>query len=323
MALSTRPVPTVGPTINEQFPIASFTSDGGTRIAFPIINISESGGNRIIEQERAYRDGAKLDDTGAVATRWSISCLFHNSIQENGLEANTEQLYPDVMNSLIQSFLVHETGDLILPTRGITRVRCESYTRTEVTSERECARLDVVFVEDNEDSVDASFLMFPTVQATGTELAGKLSFYAMANGYWTGYLEDLELYTRGLESVVFSPGDPINDLNALSRSAVDTTNRSIAGGRKRGIPGRDILFTPEATNAERIMHLIKDRSGKAKIEARRNKPPLQARVFSRNLSLSDIAFEFKIDYTDLLYSNPTIENPRNVPAGTVVFLPIG
>ena len=323
MAKATRPVPVIGETINEQFPIASFTSDGGTKIAFPIINLSETGGNRIIEQERAYRDGAKLDDTGAVATRWNISCMFHNSIQEKGLEVNGEQLYPDAMNSLIQSFLIHETGDLVVPTCGSVRVRCESYTRTEIESERECARLDVVFIEDNEDNVDSNFLMFPTVQATGITLAEKTSFSAQERGLWSNPFYEIKDLARNIEGLMNAPGEFVNDIRAQAKGAGAAVDRARNSGRDRSTPGRDVLLTPEATVAERSLQLTKEKMMRARAEARRNQPSLQSRAFSRNLSLADIAFEFKIDYTDLLYANPQIENPRNVPAGTIVFLPIG
>lgn len=323
MALSTRPVPVIGPTINEQFPVASFTSDGGSKIAFPITNLSETGGNRVIEQERAYRDGAKLDDTGAVATRWSFSCLFHNSIQEKGLEVNGKNLYPDVLDDLINAFLVHETGDLVVPTRGSVRVRCESYTRTESNDPRECALLDVVFIEDNEDGVDFSFLSSPSVQATGITLADKTTFSAQERGLWTNPFYAVKDFARNIEGLINAPGDFVNDVRAQAKGAGAAVDRARNSGRDRSTPGRDVLLTPEATVAERSLQLAKEKMMRARSEARRNQPKLQARVFSRNLSLADIAFEFKVDYTDLLFSNPQIENPRNVPAGTTVFLPIG
>jgi hypothetical protein len=94
----------------EGYPVGSWTAENAATIAFPVEDIGESGGNRIIERERPYRDGAKLDDTGRKATQFTMVCKFENTITEPGLEINgLKNLYPDVLNDLIASFGIHKT----------------------------------------------------------------------------------------------------------------------------------------------------------------------------------------------------------------------
>jgi len=101
----------------EQYSVASWTVNNRT-LAFPAKVINDNGGNRIVQRERPFRDGAKLDDTGSRATVWAFEVLFENSIEESGLEINAMPLYPDVINAIIESFKTHETGDLVVPTVG-------------------------------------------------------------------------------------------------------------------------------------------------------------------------------------------------------------
>src|SRR5262245_15019791 len=88
-------------------------------LKFPVSSIQESGGNRIVERNRPYRNGAKLDDVGSNATKWTIEAVFENSIMEGekGLDQNV-LLYPNVLNAVLDSFRIHGTGDLVIPTRG-------------------------------------------------------------------------------------------------------------------------------------------------------------------------------------------------------------
>src|SRR5690242_2889711 len=93
--------------IFERYPVAKWRVGSGAPIAFPIQEITETGGNRIVPHERPYRDGGKLDDTGCKPTTWRFRAIFNNSIAEQDL-ANAV-LYPTVLRALIRSFRMHET----------------------------------------------------------------------------------------------------------------------------------------------------------------------------------------------------------------------
>ncbi|HZL96151.1 MAG TPA: DNA circularization N-terminal domain-containing protein, partial [Vicinamibacterales bacterium] len=101
-----------------RYPPASWQVPGRALITFLVEDIQEDGGNRLVAHERPYRDGAKHDDTGSRAKRWAITSPSYNDHTEEGVEQNQ---YPAVLNALIDSFDVHETGTLTLPTRGAVR----------------------------------------------------------------------------------------------------------------------------------------------------------------------------------------------------------
>src|SRR5689334_5238078 len=103
-------------SIFENYPPCSWTVQGDT-IVFPVADIEEDGGNRIVRRRRPYRNGAKLDDTGSNEKVWRVTVVLENSIEEDGLDPN-RPLYPFVANALVSSFDLHDTGDLVLSTRG-------------------------------------------------------------------------------------------------------------------------------------------------------------------------------------------------------------
>ena len=148
----------------EQYPSASWSVGTQVALVFPVTEITEEGGNRIVLRERPYRDGAKVDDIGSKAKSWSLKAIFENTINE-GLIQNGQPLYPGVLNELIRSFDQHETGDLIVPTVGKVRARAQSYVRTERNDERDYATVEFKFVQDNEDAIDATSFTLPTVKS--------------------------------------------------------------------------------------------------------------------------------------------------------------
>jgi prophage DNA circulation protein len=187
-------------------------------MAFPVQNITETGGNRLVERERPYRDGAKLDDTGSKPKRWSMEILFENTIDEPGLEINEFDLYPDILDSLIDSFDNHETGDLVVPTRGTVRARIESYTRTEKIDPRDAALLNITFVQDNEDNVDAASFAIISANSNAKRLGEETTFDAQTDEMWDDGLVSVREFTDQLENATNQPGDVADDVdNSASR----------------------------------------------------------------------------------------------------------
>ena len=111
----------------EKFPVCTWTIRGRS-LSFPVLSVDETGQKRRVEHERPWRKGAKQDDLAAKATRWSIRAIFHNGVQEDGID---QPLYPDALRVMYRLFDELETGDLVIPTVGLRRVRPDGYTRQE------------------------------------------------------------------------------------------------------------------------------------------------------------------------------------------------
>ncbi len=205
------------PQIDSQSPIASFTI-AGDRITFAIEDDKTSGGNRLVQHKRTYRMGAKIDSTGKEPRVWTCSAIFNNSIQEPGLDENVLQ-YPDNMNALIAAFDTQETGDLVTPSDGKMRARAFTYVRSKSREEDDTGRLELMFVEDNEDDVDASAFSRPNVRGSLIRLAEQAVFSAQQEGTWSTNIADLKEFCSDLEGLINAPGEAIDSVVAQSRAA--------------------------------------------------------------------------------------------------------
>jgi prophage DNA circulation protein len=307
----------------EGYPVGSWTADNASTLAFPVLSISESGGNRIIERERPYREGAKLDDTGRKATQWTMVCVFENTISEPGLEVNgLKNLYPDVLNDLIASFAIHKTGDLVVPTRGTIRARIVDYGRDERFDERNTARLNVVYKEDNEDSVDANALAAPAASAFAFQLADKAEFSAQNDGMWDTSLQDLKELAANLEGLANAPDNFLLDLEEQANIIMNTHDKVIQTFSRATVEGRDTFLNADSSRTRRQLALIKEIAGKTRFEARRARPRLDSRVFESTQSLPSIAAMLAVDINDLIAANPQLSNPLYIPTGTIVRIPV-
>lgn len=299
-------------TIFENYPPAEFAVQG-LSVRFPVQAISEDFSNRIVEHERAFRNGAKLDDTGRKSRRWSVEAVFENSISEDGLEANGQALYPDAMNTLLELFDIHETGDLTLPTIGTIRARAASYKREERNDARDCAMVSLTFIEDNEDSVGASALELPTIQASAKVLAATSSFSAEEAGTFSANWSDLREFTAGLEGILTSPSSFVSDLDTnvgLTLAAADRVFDAAASN------GDDPLNEPGGSLTQRKLEEIKDTASRSR---RRydEKPRRTPYLVSADTTIWAVASELGQDATELIKTNPNV-NPSSIPQGTVL-----
>jgi|SRR6478609_2054989 len=205
------------PVVDSQKPIASFTV-AGVRITFCIEDDKTAGGNRLVQHKRPYRKGAKLDSTGQEPRVWSACALFNNSLQEEGLDQSVIQ-YPDNMNALIDAFIAQETGDLVTPSDGKMRARASTYERTNSREEDDTARLNLVFVEDNEENVDAKSFARPNVRGSLIRLAEEAVFTAEQEGAWNGNIADLREFCANLEGLINAPGETVDSIVVQVRAA--------------------------------------------------------------------------------------------------------
>jgi len=301
-----------------QYKPAQFTVAEKT-YAFPIVRLQESGANRLIERERPYRNGAKLDDTGSKAKRWTAECIFENSISDVGLATvnKNSPLYPDVLNALIVLFDTHETGDLTLPTAGKRRARAESYTRSEAAEMRDCAMLTLTFVEDNEDSVDATAIAPPTAHANARRLAEATTFDVQAAGAWSGSLADLDQFVADLEGLVNAPGDYLQTIRQASKKIQGDVERTKQAFQRAGRTGRDLMNDPSNSRAERKLVQQQEIAARAADNARKGRPKIVQVVFKEPTSLFRVSVIVGQDFDELSAINPLID-PFAIIAGTMV-----
>lgn len=307
-------------TIFEQYPVASWQAAGLAPLAFPVASINESGGNRIVERERPYRSGAKLDATGTKAKKWSVRVSFDNGITEPGLDTG-KLLYPTVLNELLAAFDSQETGDLVLPTRGSLRVKAESYMRDESKDNRDSAEVTFNFVEDNEDHVGGSSFALPSVQASARRLAEKTRFSATQQGAYSTSLADLNEFAAGLETIANAPSSTLADLDSQAGIVISACNRvlkAFAGqlrtSRRRG---NDPLNDPDASHTQRSLLELADCAGRSRNDALAGRPKTSPYRVTQGTDLYTVATKLDTDAQRLIQLNPRVD-PLFVPVGTIL-----
>lgn len=301
-----------------QYPSASWTVAGATYV-FPVEAIRESGGNRLVNRERPYRDGAKVDDVGSSPVCWTLTCRFNNTVQEGN--SDSVPLYPTVLNNIIRSFSKHETGDLVVPTIGKVRARAKSYSREDKNDERDSATMTLEFVQDNEDKVDASAFSLPTVRASARVLAESATFSAESDGSFDATIADLNTFADQLEAIATFPSNTLQDVDNQAGIVVGATNRVLnAFTSKSNNPktkARAMLSDPDASATQRRLVALQDTAGRARAELRANQPSIVRAMFETPLTIFDVAAMIGQDAGQLIALNPALD-PLNIPANTVV-----
>lgn len=299
--------------------IARWKVGKAIEVRFVIQSIRESGGNRLVERERAYRDGAKIDDTGSKAKTWTLDTIWENSIEELGLEGNTKDLYPDMLNEMIASFDEHETGDLTIPTRGRVRARAESYDRTESTDMQDGARVSFTFKLDNEDKVGAASFKNPTASSDGRRISEETTFDAEESGVWDGSLAELNGLVSELEGIANLPENAAQDIATTARIIRTDVKRVRAAHEKATDDASGFLLDPANSGIVRRLTEAADLAGRSEGEAVKALPQTIAFEVERDSSLSEIAAQLGQDFDDLLELNQyRIPDPSLIEAGTII-----
>src|SRR6185503_9116702 len=83
----------------------------------------------VVERNRPFRKGAKLNNLSRRKFIWTIDVLFFNGSEKPGISPT--DTYPNICNDFCASTKIEKTGTLILGTRGPVRAQLKSYRRTE------------------------------------------------------------------------------------------------------------------------------------------------------------------------------------------------
>lgn len=296
-----------------KYPTASWRVGDGEPLFFPVTSITETGGNRIIPQERPFRDGAKLDDTGSKPRQWAFGAIFNNSLQE--AVQNGVPLYPQRLRQLLRSFDVHETGVLVLPTIGKVRARAQDYTRTEAPEEQDTGRLDLVFVEDNEDALDRAALSPPAVVSTLLKLSEQTQFTAQSQGVWNEDLKSLRQIASEIQGLMLAPGRSVSDLGTVVRA-----HRRALQSVLSTASDESGLGDPRGSELNRQINILLDREAQAEDERSSSRPRTKGFVIDVEVtSIFEVAARLGQDATELLELNSArVDDPFLLTRGEVI-----
>lgn len=300
-----------------QYPPATWQAKGKRAISFAVEQLQESGGNRLVPHERTRRNGAKYDDTGSKSVTYTIVSPFYTTCEDPGVSQDT--LYPEDLNDLIESFTVHEVGDLTVPTRGKRRCRLESYQRTEASAERDHASVTFTFVEDNEDGVLASSFINPSARSTAVAVADAAEFSLEQQGIpSTDFGASLAELAAGIEALAGAPDEFMADLETKATQIRSATER-IVDAFSSGSGGAGVLLLdPVASHVWRHTALLVDTTSRVVAEKLSHRPKLKTVTFKYVVGLPQVAAAHQQDFAALLAANPKIGNAFAISAGTPI-----
>jgi prophage DNA circulation protein len=304
----------------EQYPVCQWQAKGKPAIAFPVEKIQETYVNRLAKHKRVYRDGFRLDDTGADGRIFEITSGFFNGHNEPGLKG--DELYPDVLNELCESFKIHETGTLTTPTRGEVRCRLESYRRVEGFEDRDMAALVFTFVEDNEDDAKASSFQAPSARSVSRRLAEKTVESAEEMGSFNDMMGEIEDFASDLEGMANGPADFVNDIdakaNAIANRCEAVEEAFSDTTAKAANELSTLLKDPRNAAPIRGLRRLADIVKKAPVDKVASQPTIIPKVYSHDVSIFDVSVDVGQSPDKLLPLNPKLEDPLNIPGGTPI-----
>lgn len=299
----------------EKYPVASWKVGKMRALYFPVLDLTEDGGNRVVERDRPYRDGAKCDDVGSKARRWRVSICFENSIEEPGLEQNGRTLYPEVANDFVRSADEHVVGDLVLPPIGPIRARLVSYTRQETPDSWDSAKFSATFVEDNEDSVGARSFKPPTAKGSARTMAQATTFSAESDAVFDPSLASLNEAAAELEAIANFPANTVQDVDSQAAIVVAATNRVLHAFTHSRENARTQLTDPEASATQRKLETLKETAAETRKEL--NPKVVVGKIVEDFTTIFDLAAEISQDASELIGLNPSLDPMRIAPGTTV------
>jgi len=302
----------------EQYPIGSWRVGDSEKLEFPVVDIAESGGIRVVRHPIPHRAGAKLESTGEKERSWVVSTLFNNSLEE-GVRDNVP-LYPQRLRQLLRTFRIQETGALVLPTVGEVRARLESYERKETTEQRDTATLVLTFVEDNEESLERVALNPPAVVSTLNKLAEQIEFSSQRQGLHTPETIGLRDFAAQVEGLLLAPGRAIADLGAVIRAHRRAIQRMVDAATTAANDSGGLFSEPRGSETIRQFRILMDREAAAEDERTSSRPRTKAfTVDVEQTSIIEIAARLNQDADELMDLNASrIDDPFYLTRGEVI-----
>lgn len=294
---------------------------GGKTWTFAVEQLAEGRSNRLAKHRRLYRDGARIDGTGANERTWEISTSFFNDgDQEGGIDGAAQ--YPDNVNGICDSFDTHETGTLTLPTRGPRRCCAESYSRTEKSGERDAAECRFLWVEDSEDDDAVAAYQEPSAKTLVRPASDEAVAACEAAGVVSEDLASLADLANDLVAMAEFPGEFVADMDAKGRALVaraEAVEQAFAQAGTEGVnEAVTLLADPGSSLAGRRLRELGDTAARVAGDVAGGGVRVVGRTFSTTLSIFDIATELGQRAPELMTLNSSLPDLYEIPAGTVV-----
>lgn len=311
--------------VAEQYDICTFTPDGGEICYLLVEEVREDGAGRVVEHERPYRDGAKLDHTGQRARRWRVKACYSNNLTEQGLPDDVV-LYPTELNKLIRAIRNEETGDALIPTVGKRRCKVATYSRVDGADPVDTGLIDVVFIEDSEDDVDASSFTDPSVRASAVRLAQQTQFSAQSVGAWDEGLGNLTDFAEELTALMNSPFTTLEDIQSQQRRDKRAIERVHKAHTQPRVPPAPVpppsnmpFSDPAGATVTRQLVELEDMIGRAEEERYSSRPRTRTYTVQEDTDLFSIAADLKQDPMQLLELNSArVEDPLDLRQGDTI-----
>jgi prophage DNA circulation protein len=298
---------------------ASFSVDG-VKITFPAGRLQTTHQNRIVQHERVYRKGARLDNTGPKAKVWRFDVGAYNS-DDHEPDVNGADFYPTELNKLLAMFDSEETGDLVVPGQGTKRAKADSYDRVEDNGERDSAGVVLTFIEDNEDDADASSFTAPTAASVVKKKAEDAVLEAEDLALSEGFIESMNQLSSDLDGTLSAPGAALSDIestgDAIQSNITKIEESFYDNTAEVGDEVAKLMTDPASSRLGLILRQQSDIAARAVADVQSFPVTLHEEVFQTDLSMFDLASATGMSLEDVLKANPLL-NPFFIPAGTPV-----
>lgn len=306
-----------------KFPPARWAVPGMPVIVFPVESVEVEYEKRLVQHERAYREGARLDDTAGKAKSYTFSIAFFNAEDhEQGLSPGPMSQYPDAADALERSFEAMEVGDLTVPTKGLVRARAWKFRRRDDISEIDSASVVCTFLVDNEDDAAAAAAQQPSAHTVVKAQADAAVDFAEEVGATSFDLAQLAELAAQLEDLATAPGRFVADLeakaNAVQNLALRVHNTFTGEAAAAKAELGTLLTDPASSRAGKALARVADTAARVLGDRHGHQGRIIGRTFDQDLSIFDVALRVKQEAPDLMAINTQLADLLHITAGTPV-----
>jgi len=310
-----------GDDLFEGMPLCVWRVRGKPDIPLSVQRIVEDFEGGVVERNRPFRKGAKLENLSRRKFIWALEILFVNNSEEPGISQTDN--YPNICNDFCASAEIEETGTLILGTRGPVRAQIKSYRRTEDSELRDCALVSATFWEDNEDDTTTTSFSLPLARSSAASIASACTDACVEAGVFSDDVASLNELAAGLENLANAPFEFADDMQAQAKAVISTAGRVIDTFADRTQQATTetggLLLHPESCRATALLRSLIDVAARAVPSVPAGERTPKPVVTTRPATIFQLAALHKQSITTLLRLNKKLAaNPYAVPAGTTV-----
>ena len=293
---------------------------GDIDVTFPSEQVRVSYENRLVAHERAYKNGARVDNTGGKVKVVTVTLAAYNS-EWHEPDVDGVVFYPKVLNGLLASFEENGTGRLTVGTIAPIRAQAKSYERVETHEEVDSAAVVLTWWEDSEDDSAAEVLP-PNAAGAAKTVAKDAAREAEEQGVNANFTATLRELGSAAETLLTAPESYLGDAQALAKQTAgvveQVTDTFARTSSAAVLEIHTLLSDPAGSRAARLTLQLTDMIQRAAGAEPTERQPV-SRTFDRDLSLYAIATEVGNSPSEVLDLNTHLD-AFNVPALTPVLV---